>query len=252
MYTRAPEIVWGREHGEFLHMPLTNSDYMFNPRFWAIALDRANAGCGERGYAPQRNLIIHFRDLFFSREYHRRLDFDQLWQDLEEMCPIGYRPGTTGRPELGRRLTFGSPGRLVLFEENSETVLSTTSSSYEDLALIASGKFIHPAIVWRLSAVEFLIFLRAVGKCLNAPGKTSQARLNLDVLGDGFLIRTRWLYHPRLDSVMRESLLSIGRAGTQIIRADGKKLHNYSKLWFGDQVALKQMMCWQDGLVRNG
>jgi len=235
----------GREHGEFLRFPLTDNNYLVSAGFWATVLDMAQQGCRERGFLPQPRLTVYFRDLFFSRMYRTRRDFGRLWDELEPMSPIGYRPPTIGRPELGRQLTFGPFGRLVLYEQDEETIFSTNQSSSIEWEMVVNGQFPHQPVIWQLSTVDFLKFLRAITKTLSGDGRTLQSRLNLDVLGDGFLIRARRIYHLKFTNALIPAIRGLGRDGERMLVADQKKLRNYQKIWFGDTDQLKHMMCWQ-------
>lgn len=248
-YIRPAGDVAGREHGDFLRFPLTNNDHLVSSAFWSTALDLARAGCRERGFLPQPQLTVYFRDLFFSRIYRSRRDFDRLWEELEPISQIGYRPATLGRAELGRQLTFGPFSRLVIYEQDEETIFSTNQSSSIEWETVVGGQFPHQPVIWQLPVADFLKFLRTVEATLSGDGRTLQARLNLDVLGDGFLVRARRVYHLRFTKVLIPAILGLGRDGERMLEADRKKVSNYQKIWFGDTATLKQMMCWQQTRV---
>jgi hypothetical protein len=251
-YIRPQQDVPGREHGVSLPFILTNSEYLVDSIMWDAAFEYIKDGCLQRGLLPEPNLQIYFRDLFFSRMYQKRRDFDLLWEGLEPITEIGYRPATLGRLDLpGRQLTFGPRQRLVLYEHYQETVLSTTLASPADFTTVLEGNFPHQPIFWQLKLTEFLTFLRVISQLLKGEGQTLQARLNIDVLGSCFLLRARRVYAPRFKSSFRQLLSDLGSEGEQMLNADRKRPAAYQKLWYGEVNSLKQMMVWQQLRVRG-
>ncbi len=244
-----------REHGFLFPFALSSRQHLVNCCGWLQAFEYVKVGCKERGWPPHHHLTVHFRDVYFSRIYQRRVDFDRLWEKVSPFTKVQYRPATLGNPLLGRQLTFCSGfGRvgLVLYEDGQETVFSLQAASATDLPVILEGRFANLPVMWQTSVAEFVEFLQAVADCLNSPGKTLQSRLNLDVLGDGFLIRARGVYRPAMSPILSELLPAFGRQGMQILTAERKGLSNYAKIWFGDVAALKQqIMSRQDALVRG-
>src|SRR5947209_1503802 len=95
-----------REHGEAFYLPLTHHEHLVEATNWSVAFDHLLVRCHERGYQPSGSVQIFIRDLFFSRLYKQRLDFEHLEEYLLTQGQVGYRTGTVGQPQSGRQLWF--------------------------------------------------------------------------------------------------------------------------------------------------